>query len=139
MVVKFDKKPIQVPYQKMTQYKIFQLIAICKIFKTVKLLKLQIIFYILDNNLSLNVLENDLIYNKFLITSFNPDILKTIDFCFGYNLISFSSNNFKLTEKGEKYYTDILKEKIFTTKIKEIKELKKKNPYIVNYIKKIKE
>lgn len=138
MVVKFNRKPIQIPYQKMIRYKIFQFITICKIFKSLKLIKLQIIFYILDNNLDIGVLEENLKNEEFLITTFNPDILKTIDYCFGFHFILFSLNNFKLTKEGDEFYKEILEEKIFVEEIKKIKLLYKKNTYLNQYIKRLK-
>lgn len=138
MVVVFKRRPIQIPYQKMIRYKVFQMLAICKIFQSLKLIKLQIIFYILDNCLDIDSLEKDLEDNKFLITSFNPDVVKTIDYCFGFNYISFSSKSFKLTEDGDKFLEKILIEKIFINEIKKIKKLKSKNSCLNKYITSIK-
>lgn len=130
MAITFNSKGISIQYQAWTSYKLFQLIVILKIYGKSTLNEINLIIYILDNNINLEKVKNmDISIPSLYFTN------KIVDFALFKNIIEFKRLRLGLTLKGEEFYNSCMKKDVFTEMVKEVINVKKQKEEIKKLLK----
>lgn len=125
MSVKFKSKPMPVSYKARLSYKLFQLLMIIKIWGPIKLNEIYFLIYILDNEISPEIIEQK---SPILFSNYFSN--KIIDFTLKSKLIYFYRKKFILSDVGKEFLEKSIELKIFKELIEKVQILKKNKKLI---------